>query len=71
MPDGRMGAHHPGFPRTPKTDNKTGWAKKGKSCLDYVSNTNYAADRSIGSPFSVSGETQNAAHENRKGRGPG
>ena len=70
MPDGNMGKHHPGFPRTPKMDNMTSAKRHGKTPMGH-GHRDYAKDRSVGSPFSASGETQHAAHENRGGRGPG
>ena len=49
--------HHPGFPRTPKMDNKTGWTKKGKSCLTTAhSHKNYTYDQRSGAPFGIGGK---------------
>lgn len=70
MPDGKMGMHHPGFPRTPKTDNLTGWEKKGKSCLTTEhSHRNYSYDARGGSPFGVGGDSPGGSHGNHDSPG--
>lgn len=58
-----MGMQHPGFKRTKKYDNKTGYKKKGKSCMDH-SHMNYTKDKKSGSPSSGDMAGKAASHGN-------
>ena len=71
MPDGRMGMHHPGFPRTPKVfspeDKKRlaePPARLGVSAQGRHSHRNYAQDQAGGSPFGVGSSPEGGSHGN-------
>lgn len=63
MPDGKMGQHHPGFPRTPKVFSPADKKQLAEPPVRHAVtpqgsfNKDYTADRSSGSPFSHSGDS--------------
>jgi hypothetical protein len=70
MPDGRMGMHHPGFPRTPKVfspeDKKRLAEPPARMGITPQGsfNKNYTADARGGSPFGVGSSPEGGSHGN-------